>query len=56
MRKKNPGIHCTRQSIIDPFSTIAKRRNFKEISIAGITEEANINRSAFYYHFKDKEV
>jgi AcrR family transcriptional regulator len=53
MRKKDPRIHFTRQSIIDPFSTIAKRRNFEEISIA---EEANINRSAFYYYFMDKEV
>ncbi|MGG4471523.1 TetR/AcrR family transcriptional regulator [Paenibacillus alvei] len=54
MKKQDPRIQRTRQSIIDSFYKLAKHKNFEEISIADITEEAKINRSTFYYHFMDK--
>lgn len=54
MEKQDPRIQRTRQYIIDAFLTLAKRKNFEEISITDITEEAKINRSTFYYHFLDK--
>ncbi|KZB90916.1 hypothetical protein A2U94_13325 [Bacillus sp. VT 712] len=54
IKKQDPRNQRTRQSIIDAFYTLAKRKNFEEISIGDITEEAKINRSTFYYHFVDK--
>lgn len=54
MKKQDPRIKRTRQSIIDAFYALAKQKNFESISIADITEEAKVNRSTFYYHFEDK--
>lgn len=54
MRKSDPRIQFTRQSIIDAFYILAKQKNFEKISVADISEKARINRSTFYYHFTDK--
>lgn len=54
MKKQDPRIQRTRQAIIDALYTLAKRKDFEDISISDITEEAKINRSTFYYHFLDK--
>ncbi|MFJ7661096.1 TetR/AcrR family transcriptional regulator [Lysinibacillus sp. NPDC097162] len=54
MKKQDPRLQHTRQSIIDAFYALAKQKSFEQISIGDIAEEAKINRSTFYYHFTDK--
>lgn len=54
MKKQDPRIQRTRQTIINSFMKLIKQREFSDISIADITKEAKINRSTFYYHFMDK--
>lgn len=56
MNKKNtvPRVIRTRNLIIDSFIKLSKQKDFKNISITDITNEAVVNRSTFYYHFTDK--
>ncbi|GLO66085.1 MULTISPECIES: TetR family transcriptional regulator [Oceanobacillus] len=54
MKKQDPRVQRTRQTIINSFMKLVKQREFSDISIADITKEAKINRSTFYYHFMDK--
>ena len=54
MKKQDPRIQRTRQNIINGFMRLIKQKDFSDISIADITQEAEINRSTFYYHFMDK--
>lgn len=52
--KTDPRIRRTRKLIMDSFIELSARRDFKDITIKDITEEAMINRATFYYHFEDK--
>lgn len=54
MKKQDPRIQRTRKNIMNAFMRLIKQKNFGDISIADITQEAEINRSTFYYHFVDK--
>lgn len=36
------------------FMRLIKQKDFSDITISDITQEAEINRSTFYYHFVDK--
>ncbi|MFJ7679717.1 TetR/AcrR family transcriptional regulator [Peribacillus sp. NPDC046944] len=54
MKKQDPRIQRTRQSIMNGFMRLIKQKEFSDITIADITQEAEINRSTFYYHFMDK--
>lgn len=54
MKKQDPRVQRTRQNIIKSFMRLIKQKDFSDISIAHITQEAEINRSTFYYHFMDK--
>lgn len=47
-------IHRTRQTIIEAFLTLIMEKDFSSIIIKDITEAANINRSTFYSHYRDK--
>lgn len=49
-----PGILRTRKLIMDSFIDLSARKDFKDITVKDITEEAMINRATFYYHFEDK--
>lgn len=44
----------TQRSIQEAFSSLLKKRNFRNITVNNLCEEAYISRSAFYAHFKDK--
>lgn len=44
----------TNQIIIATVLSLLGKKNLKEITIADICNEANIHRSTFYTHFKDK--
>jgi AcrR family transcriptional regulator len=54
VKKQDPRIQRTRENIINGFMRLIKQKDFSDITIADITQEANINRSTFYYHFMDK--
>lgn len=50
----DPRIKRTRKLIMDSFINISEKKEFKDITVKDITEEAMINRATFYYHFEDK--
>ncbi|WP_339255515.1 TetR/AcrR family transcriptional regulator [Paenibacillus sp. FSL R5-0713] len=52
--KIDPRIIRTRRLIMDGFIHVLKNKEFKDITIHDITEEATVNRATFYYHFIDK--
>ncbi|MEC0111188.1 TetR/AcrR family transcriptional regulator [Paenibacillus taichungensis] len=54
MKKQDPRIQRTRQNIMNGFMRLIREKDFSDITIADITQEAEINRSTFYYHFVDK--
>ncbi|ANK38642.1 TetR family transcriptional regulator [Staphylococcus equorum] len=43
----------TRKSIMQAFIKLSDEKDFKNITVKDITEEALINRATFYYHFSD---
>lgn len=54
MKKQDPRVQRTKQNIMNGFMRLIKQKEFSDITIADITQEAEINRSTFYYHFMDK--
>lgn len=44
----------TKQTIYDAMIKLLHEKEFAQISVRDITEQANINRSTFYRHFVDK--
>jgi AcrR family transcriptional regulator len=44
----------SRRMLMDALVSLLKRKNFSEISIQEIAEEANLNRATFYLHYPDK--
>ncbi|WP_152657687.1 TetR/AcrR family transcriptional regulator [Oceanobacillus sp. CFH 90083] len=44
----------TRRLIMDAFISLSEKKEFSDIRITDITEEAMINRATFYYHYEDK--
>ncbi|WP_088043423.1 TetR/AcrR family transcriptional regulator [Bacillus sp. EAC] len=53
-KKVDPRIIRTRRLLMDAFIKIAQKKEFKDITIKDITEEATVNRATFYSHFQDK--
>lgn len=53
LTKTDPRILRTRKLIMDSFIELSSKKEFKQITVKSITEEAMINRATFYYHFKD---
>ena len=47
-------ITRTRQVIYKTFITLISEKEFSQISIKDITNQANISRSTFYAHYQDK--
>ncbi|WP_375103024.1 TetR/AcrR family transcriptional regulator [Paenibacillus sp. RS8] len=54
MKKQDPRIQRTRKNIMNGFMRLIREKDFSDITIGDITQEAEINRSTFYYHFLDK--
>ena len=52
--KIDPRILRTRRLLVDSFITVAQLKDFKDITIKDITDEATVNRATFYAHFVDK--
>ena len=44
----------TKRNIADAFRNLLRSNEFDEITITDITNECDLNRLTFYYHFKDK--
>ncbi|WP_066187228.1 TetR/AcrR family transcriptional regulator [Gracilibacillus timonensis] len=51
--KTDPRIERTRRWILDAFIELSAQKEFKDITVKDITNEAKINRTTFYYHFED---
>lgn len=45
--------HKTRAKIIDAYIELMKHKNFDEIAVKAIVEQANITRGTFYLYFSD---
>lgn len=52
--KIDPRIIRTRKLLIDSFFKLTLKKDFKDITIQDITDEATVNRATFYSHFEDK--
>lgn len=48
-------IRRTQGMLIDAFLSLCQEKNFGDITIKDITEQANVNRSTFYAHYEDKD-
>ncbi len=44
----------SRQMLVDAFARLLRRKDFDDISIQEITNEADLTRATFYLHFADK--
>lgn len=54
--ENDPRVIRTRQLIQTAFASLAKEKDFNDITIRDITERATVNRATFYAHFSDKYV
>ena len=54
-KKIDRRIQRTRQSLRTALLDLIKEKDYDEISIEDITERADIGRTTFYLHYKDKE-
>ena len=52
--KVDPRIIRTRKLLMDAFIKLTRKKDFKDITIKDITDEATVNRATFYSHFQDK--
>lgn len=52
--KIDPRILRTRKLLMDAFIKLILKKNFKDITIKDITDEATVNRATLYSHFHDK--
>ncbi len=53
--KMDRRIQRTRHLLREALISLIKEKNYEEITVQDITERANVNRSTFYLHFKDKD-
>lgn len=50
----DPRVTRTRNLIMEAFIQLSMKKEFKDITIRDITDEATVNRATFYAHFTDK--
>lgn len=54
-KKVDRRIQRTRALLRDALMRLVERKGYDEITIQDITDEANVARTTFYLHFKDKD-
>lgn len=52
--KTDPRVVRTRKLLIESFYKLTSSKDFKDITIQDIADEATVNRATFYSHFEDK--
>jgi AcrR family transcriptional regulator len=50
----DPRIVRSRRMLMEALANLLIRKDFEEISVQEITDEATLNRATFYLHFQDK--
>lgn len=50
----DPRILRSRRMLMDALATLLSRKDFEEISVQEIVDEATLNRATFYLHYADK--
>src|SRR5580693_7183941 len=50
----DPRILRSRRMLMDALASLLMKKEFEEISIQEITDEATLNRATFYLHYPDK--
>ncbi len=53
--KKDRRINRTRQALRDALIALILEKHYDEITVQDIIDRANVGRSTFYTHFRDKE-
>ncbi|MCY1081077.1 TetR/AcrR family transcriptional regulator [Archangium lansingense] len=51
----DPRVHRSRAMLRDALLGLIRERDFDAISVQDITERAQLNRSTFYLHYRDKD-
>lgn len=51
----DPRVHRSRAMLRDALLGLMRERGFDAISVQDITERAQLNRSTFYLHYRDKD-
>ncbi|WNG41176.1 TetR/AcrR family transcriptional regulator [Archangium violaceum] len=52
---EDPRVHRSRAMLRDALLGLMRERGFDAISVQDITERAQLNRSTFYLHYRDKD-
>ena len=50
----DPRVLRSRRMLTDALSTLLKKREYEDISVQEIADEATLNRNTFYLHYPDK--
>src|ERR1051326_8767622 len=53
--KEDRRIQRTRQLLRDSLMALIVERGFSDLSIQDITDRANVSRTTFYLHYRDKD-
>ncbi|NQX43758.1 TetR family transcriptional regulator [Paenibacillus tritici] len=53
-KRPDPRTIRTRKLLVDAFTHLTNKKDFKDITIKDITDQATLNRATFYAHFEDK--
>ncbi|WP_152622655.1 TetR/AcrR family transcriptional regulator [Archangium violaceum] len=51
----DPRVHRSRAMLRDALLALIRERGFDAINVQDITERAQLNRSTFYLHYRDKD-
>jgi AcrR family transcriptional regulator len=52
--KIDPRVVRTRKLLVDAFLQVQRTKDFEDLTIQDITDQATVNRATFYAHFQDK--
>ena len=54
-RKADRRSHRTKRSLSEALVDLIKEKRFDEITVQNVIDRAEVGRSTFYSHFRDKE-